>query len=521
MEKKIDRQHTMDNDSRIAGGKVWLVGAGPSDAGLFTLRGKAVLEQADVVVYDKLVGQGVLGLIPSGVELIPVGKVSGYHPTPQYRINEILLEEALKGKKVVRLKGGDPFVFGRGGEELELLCEHNIPFEIIPGITSAISVPAYNGIPVTHRDFCSSLHIITGHTKKSEEAEVDYEALVKVGGTMIFLMGVSAMPKICKGLLEAGMRKDMPAAILEQGTTAHQRRVVSDLEHLPQDAEKAGVKTPAIIVVGEVCSLADQFHWAEDRPLGGLKVAVTRPKDRNSTLAAMLSNLGAEVVLLPTIETEAILDNTALKESLENIHKYNWVAFTSPAGVKVFYEEMRRMRMDIRSLSGLKFAVIGAGTQKVIEEKGIFVDLVPEVYSGEALGRALAIRLKEEEKNGEKPFLLLPRARIGTEEVTRPLDQAGIAYTDLPVYETIDVTPNGMVSYDETVDCVAFTSASTVRGFVKMHPDIDFTKVEAVCIGEQTAVQAKAFDMKITIAQKATMESMVECLLNRKAGKKS
>ncbi|WP_245157191.1 uroporphyrinogen-III C-methyltransferase [Anaerovorax sp. IOR16] len=520
MDKKINRQNAMDNE-RIAGGKVWLVGAGPSDAGLFTLRGKAVLEQADVVVYDKLVGQGVLGLIPSGVELIPVGKVSGYHPTPQYRINEILLEEALKGKKVVRLKGGDPFVFGRGGEELELLCEHDIPFEIVPGITSAISVPAYNGIPVTHRDFCSSLHIITGHTKKLEEAEVDYEALVKVGGTMIFLMGVSAMPKICKGLLDAGMRKNMPAAILERGTTAHQRRVVSDLTNLPKDAEKAGIQTPAIIVVGEVCSLADQFHWAEDRPLGGLKIAVTRPKDRNSTLASMLSNLGAEVVLLPTIETEAILENTALRENLEKIHQYKWVAFTSPAGVKVFYDEMRKMHMDIRSLSGLKFAVIGAGTRKAVEEKGIIVDLMPDVYSGEALGQALAIQLKKEEKEGKKPSLLLPRARIGTEEVTRPMDEAGISYTDLPIYETIDMESNGMVTYDDSVDYVAFTSASTVRGFVKMHPDIDYTKVEAVCIGEQTAAQAESFNMKITIAEKATMESMVECFLRRKEGMKS
>lgn len=520
MQKEINRQHTKENES-VKSGKVWLVGAGPSDAGLFTLRGKAVLEQADVVVYDKLVGQGVLGLIPSGTELIPVGKVSGYHPIPQHQINEILLEEALKGKKVVRLKGGDPFVFGRGGEELELLCERGVPFEIVPGITSAISVPAYNGIPVTHRDFCSSLHIITGHTKKSEEAEVDYEALVKVGGTMIFLMGVSAMPKICKGLLEAGMRKDMPAAILERGTTAHQRRVVSDLTNLPRDAEKAGIQTPAIIVVGEVCSLADQFHWAEDRPLGGLKIAVTRPRDRNSTLASMLSDQGAEVVLLPTIETEGILENTELRENLKEIQKYQWIAFTSPAGVKVFYDEMQKMRMDIRSLNGLKFAAIGTGTKKAIEEKGIFVDLMPDVYSGEALGHALAERLKKEEKEGDRPFLLLPRAKIGTQEVTRPLDEAGISYVDLPVYETIDLEPNDMVFYDETVDYVAFTSASTVRGFTKMYPNIDYSKIEAVCIGEQTAAQARVFDMKISIAERATMESMVDCLLYKKEGERA
>jgi len=305
-------------------GKVWLVGAGPGDAGLFTLKGKKVLEQAEVVVYDKLVGQGILSMIPKQAELIFVGKVSGNHAVPQHEINKILLREALKGRKVVRLKGGDPFVFGRGGEELELLCKNNIPFEIVPGITSAVSVPAYNGIPVTHRDFVSSLHIITGHTKKKEEAEIDYEALVKLGGTFVFLMGVSAMPAICRGLLEAGIEPDMPAAILERGTTAHQKRVVSDVTNLPKDAKKAGIKTPAIIVVGKVCALEKEFHWAEDRPLGGLKIAVTRPKDRNSSLADKLSMLGAEIVLMPTIETKELENNKLLEEAINDIRRFDY-----------------------------------------------------------------------------------------------------------------------------------------------------------------------------------------------------
>lgn len=483
-------------------GKVWLVGAGPSDAGLFTLKGKAILEKADVVVYDKLVGQGVMAMIPGHVRKISVGKTAGHHPIPQHEINRILLEEALAGNRVVRLKGGDPFVFGRGGEELELLCKHQIPFEIVPGITSAVSVPAYNGIPVTHRDCCSSLHIITGHTKKSEEAEVDYEALVKVGGTMVFLMGVTAMPKICKGLLDAGMRADMPAALLERGTTAHQRRVVSTLAKLPEDAKAAGLKPPAIIVVGEVCALSEEFHWAEDRPLGTMKIAVTRPKDRSSALAEKLAELGAEVALMPAIETAPIEDNTRLEEALDRIGEYSWIVFTSVAGVQTFYSAMKARRMDVRSLAGIRFAVIGTGTAKAVEKQGIFVELMPEVYSGKALGELLARTVKRQER------ILIPRAKIGTEDVIRPLKEAGLSFDDIAVYDTREIKQTGI--YDDSVDLVAFTSASTVRGFVKQNPDADFSGVKAICIGEQTAAAAKEWGMQVAVSEKATIDSMVE-----------
>lgn len=488
-------------------GKVWLVGAGPSDAGLFTLKGKAVLENADVVVYDKLVGQGVMAMIPSHVRKISVGKIAGHHPIPQHQINRILLEEAAQGNKVVRLKGGDPFVFGRGGEELELLCEHSIPFEIVPGITSAVSVPAYNGIPVTHRDCCSSFHIITGHTKKAEEADVDYEALVRLNGTLIFLMGVTSMPKICKGLLDAGMDPAMPAAILERGTTAHQRRVVSDISNLPEDAGKAGIKTPAIIVVGQVCALEKEFHWAEDRPLGTLKVAVTRPKDRSSSLAKKLAALGAEVVLMPTIETERIKDNEALFKALDRIKEYQWTVFTSVAGVHAFYEAMREQKLDIRSLAGVKFAVIGTGTRKAVEANGIFVDLMPEVYSGAALGQALAETASADDK------LLIPRAAIGTDEVIKPLQAAGLDFDDIPVYDTKEGTESQAAGYDETVDYVAFTSASTVRGFVKLNPKLDYSAVKSICIGRQTAAAAEEYGMQIHIAAEATIDSMIDTLL--------
>ena len=237
-------------------GKVWLVGAGPGDAGLITVKGQQVLAEADVVVYDALVGQGVLNLIPESAKLVFAGKRAGSHYLRQEETNRVLLEEALRGQKVVRLKGGDPFLFGRGGEELELLAEHGVPFEVVPGITSAIAVPAYNGIPVTHRDYCASVHIITRHRRADSSLDMDFEALVRTGGTLVFLMGISSLSEICAGLLQAGMPGQTPAAVLEKGTTARQRRISGTVATLEEECRIHRVQTPAIIVVGPVCALA-------------------------------------------------------------------------------------------------------------------------------------------------------------------------------------------------------------------------------------------------------------------------
>ncbi|HVI40746.1 MAG TPA: uroporphyrinogen-III synthase, partial [Anaerovoracaceae bacterium] len=291
--------------------------------------------------------------------------------------------------------------------------------------------------------------------------------------------------------------------------------VVSDLLNLPEAAARAEIQTPSIIVVGKVCSLAEEFHWAEDRPLGKLKIMVTRPKDRSSGLTLKLQEYGAEVVEVPTIETDMILNNDTLNEALENMEEYQWVAFTSPFGVKVFFQKLVELKIDIRKLAGLKFAAIGSATRKAIEEKGILVDLVPETYDGKALGEALARRILEEEGvTEERQIVLIPRAKIGSEDVVKPLEEAGLLYEDLPVYDTVDAAPAGeFVSYDESVDYVAFTSASTVRGFVKMAKDIDYTKVKALCIGEQTAREARKYGMQTFIAEEASIDSMVDCLL--------
>ena len=271
-------------------GQVFLVGAGPGDGGLMTLRGKALLDRADVVVYDALVGDEVLAMIPPAARCINVGKRASRHTRSQEEIDRILLEEALAGHTVVRLKGGDPFLFGRGGEELELLAAHGVPFQVVPGITSAIAVPAYCGIPVTHRDYSPSVHIITAHRRQGRELDLDYEALVRMGGTLVFLMGVGALPALCRGLMEAGMAPDMPAAALHRGTTAGQRRVVATLETLPEAARD--LEAPSVIVVGGVCRLSDPFAWAERRPLFGKRFLVTRPRRRAGTLTARLRELG-------------------------------------------------------------------------------------------------------------------------------------------------------------------------------------------------------------------------------------
>ena len=377
-------------------GKVWLVGAGPSDAELLTVKAKRVLEQAEVVVYDRLVGDSILLMMPDTAEKIDAGKRSGNHTMPQEEMNRLLLRKAQEGKRVVRLKGGDPFLFGRGGEELTLLAEHGIPYEVVPGVTSAIAVPAYNGIPITHRDFASSVHIITGHKKKDEPLELDFATLAKLEGTLVFLMGVSALGDICDGLMHAGKAKDTPAALLSRGTTSRQARLVSTLEKLPEELHAHPLMTPAIIVIGEVCALADQFEWYEKLPLSGKKIIVTRPRERQEELSQRLRSLGAEVLELPTISiapyrAEELPEQGAALEELES---YQYLVFTSPSGVDCFFALLREKKMDIRRFCAGKIAVIGAGTASRLQNYGLMADLMPEIYDAVHLGKCVGATAK-------------------------------------------------------------------------------------------------------------------------------
>ncbi len=493
-------------------GKVWLVGAGPGDAGLLTLKGKQVLSEAEVVVYDALVGQGVLSMIPEDAELIFAGKRSGTHYLRQEETNRVLLEEAQKGRRVVRLKGGDPFLFGRGGEELELLAENGIPFEVVPGVTSAIAVPAYNGIPVTHRDYCSSVHIITGHRRADHTYDIDFEALVRTGGTLVFLMGIAALPELCSGLIDAGMDPDTPAAVLEKGTTASQGRISATVSTMDAECRKKGVRTPAILVVGRVCSLADSFSWYEKRPLGGIKVLLTRPKELSSRLAALLRAEGAEVLELPAIRTEAVRDDRELRACLTRLAEggYDWLVFTSPSGVRIFFEKLLEVG-DIRSLVGVKAAALGPGTAKALAERGLRADFQPSVADGETLGKELAQLCKEGSR------LLIPRASIGNPELVEELRNGrNLQVTDLPTYDThyvaSRVIDQGNALETGDVDFAVFTSASTVRAFVESAHGIDLTGVRAVCIGRQTQREADRFGMRTWVAAEATLESLVACV---------
>ena len=487
-------------------GEVILVGAGPGDPGLLTQKGRQAIENAQVVVFDRLVSPAILACIPKDAEKIDVGKESSHHLVPQEEINRILLRKALEGKRVVRLKGGDPFLFGRGGEELELLEQAGVPFQVVPGVTSALSVPAYAGIPVTHRDCCSSLHIITGHARAGSELNIDFEALTRTGGTLVFLMGVSSLPKICKGLLDAGMAPEMPAAVVERGTLPGQRKLVSTLERLPEEARAAQVKSPAIIVVGKVCALSGRFDWFDALPLKGKTVVVTRPEDRSGTLTGKLRALGAEVIDYPCIRTIAREENPELDEAMENLSRYRCLVFTSPVGPKLFFDRLRKSGRDARALAGLKLAAIGSKTAQALEDFGLVADIVPEVFDSQHLAQAL---------EGVDGPVLLCRASVGSAAVPDMLTQRGIPFADVPLYDTVYAAPA-----PEQVDSllgqrllVTFTSASTVRGFVESLPGRDLGNVLGVCIGSATQAEAHKYGLATVVSKEATMDSLVECMM--------
>lgn len=510
-------------------GKVWLVGAGNGDVGLITKKGMEVLLKAEVIVYDALISLEILALLPDNAEYINAGKRAHHHLLPQESINEILVAKAKEGKRVVRLKGGDPFVFGRGGEELELLAKEHIPFEVVPGITSSIAVPAYNGIPVTHRDFSSSFHVITGHKKKNGTLDINFKALVDLHATLVFLMGVGTVEMICSRLIEEGMRPDMPAAILEKGTTCRQKRVVATVGTLKEKADRSNIQSPAVIVVGKVCSLEKEFAWFEKKPLFGTQVLVTRPKDQNSYLAKQMREFGAQVIEMPAIDTIPISEleekgKERLYEAIKQVSQKRdkvCVGFTSPRGVKHFFTQMKSLKIDMRSFLSnpkLSFAVIGQGTAKALQCYGIFPEYMPKEYSARALGQLLAQKLEKD------TTLYLFRAESGSKDLLEELN-GKIEVKDNPTYRTVyknggpikDKVAQALVAGE--IDYVVFTSASTVKGFVNCFQTVDFTNVHALCIGQQTAKEAELHGIKSSISKEATMDSMISLLLEEKQKK--
>lgn len=501
-------------------GKIWLAGAGPGDARLITIKTRELMEDSDVIIYDALISAEILSLIPADKEMINVGKRAGDHRVPQEEINRILIEQAKQGKKVLRLKGGDPFVFGRGGEELKEIVREGIPFEVVPGIPSAVAVPAYAGIPVTHRDHTSSFHVMTGQGKKEGSTEIDFEALTRMDATLVFLMGMTRLSDICQGLLDAGMSSDMPAAVLSKGTTAAQQSVISTLGKLCQDVEQAKIQTPAVIMVGRVCALGREFGWYTDRPLGGKQILITRPKQNSSALAKKLRELGAQVIELPSIITKSIYPNMRLKEAVERIgdgYEEEWLVFTSPVGVSVFFEQLKELKLDIRNVFGnqavIKVAAIGMATEKALAEYGILADVTPQVYCARELGRILAREAKRDS------YITVLRAKEGSEELLPPLYEAGLDVDDVPIYETFYESHGEIKEQIQTlledggIQWVTFTSASTVEGFVRTFEELDHRIVHAVCIGERTAKAAEKYRMHVKIAKEASIDSMIDLML--------
>lgn len=490
-------------------GTVTLVGAGPGDPGLLTVKGKEALARADVVVYDRLVSPAILALIPEGAERINVGKEASRHPVPQEQINQILLNKALEGKNTVRLKGGDPFLFGRGGEELELLAEHSVPFEEVPGITSAIAVPAYAGIPVTHRDFTSSLHIITGHARAGKLLNIDFRALVRTGGTLVFLMGVTSLPDICAGLLAAGMDPSTPAAVIERGTTPRQRRLDGTVSTMAQIARAGAVESPAISVFGPVCALGEHFDWFDALPLKGKRIVVTRPRERAGTLSGRLRALGADVLEYPCIETVPLVPCPAMAKALERVAEYEWLVFTSPAGVAAFAASLERADRDVRILGGVKLAAIGPSTGGELRKHGLRADLIPAVYDAAHLGAALT-----QTAHGR---VLILRAELGSPDLTEALKAGKISYDDIACYRTVYENPRSdelrrQVEAGE-IDLVTFTSASTVKGFISsVGEGADFSCILGACIGKQTAAEAEKYGIPVLVAPRATMDDLIQII---------
>jgi len=498
-------------------GKVFLVGAGPGDPGLFSLKGLEALKNADVIVYDYLANRSFLKYAKEDVEIIYVGKKGGDHTLPQSKINQLTIEKALEGKNVVRLKGGDPFIFGRGGEEAQEIIRKGITFEIIPGITSAIAVPAYAGIPLTHRKYTQTVAFITGHEDPAKkDSGIEWKKIATGIGTLVFLMGVGNLRNIVDKLIENGRSPRTPVAVIRWGTTPKQRTVTGTLENIISEVEKSGLKPPSIIVVGDVVGLREELRWFENRPLFGKRVIVTRSREQASKLSRLLEEYGAEVIEFPTIKIVPPKSFDELDNAIDNISRYNWVIFTSVNGVKYFLERLGVKNKDFRELKGIKIATIGPATAGELKRLGIIVDLIPDEYRAEALVSFF-------EKGGASGLkILIPRARFAREILPDKLREIGVEVDVVPAYETVKPEENvekiEKLLRDENIDLITFTSSSTVINFVNFFKKEEIKEllkgVKIASIGPITAKKAEEFSLTShIIPEKFTIESLVKSIV--------
>ena len=494
-------------------GKVYLVGAGCGDPELITWRGLNLLRKCDVVLYDDLVAQKLLEETKKDCELIFVGKRYGRHSLPQNETNALLVEKAKEGKVVVRLKGGDPFVFGRGGEEVLALQGENIPYEVVSGVTSSIAVPAAAGIPVTHRKVARSFHVITGHTAADGETTLteNLDVLAKLEGTLVFLMGLHHLEEICDGLTKGGKDFETPAAVISKGTTPMQKIVRASLGELAAKVREEKLEAPAVIVIGETAGL--DFTGTIPRPLYGVKIGVTGTKSITRKLRDKLEELGAAVTEMDYSTIVPYRENKHLEQELQKISEYPWAVFTSPNGVEIFFDYLKNLKFDVRKLACLQFAVIGTGTAAALEKRGIYASFLPEKYDVESLAKGLCETVKKEEK------ILILRAEQGSEILTEVFDAEGMTYTDVKIYDILVDEDKRRAANEKAkeMDFITFASGSGVRGFLENGGSIP-VGTKAVCIGSSTAKMLKKYgDYEKITAETFNVDGVIEIILKEVA----
>lgn len=497
-------------------GKVFLIGAGPGDPKLITIKGMEAIKKADLIVYDYLASKSLLSYGKDGAEIIYVGKMGGRHTLSQEKINELIVKKAKEGKIIARLKGGDPFIFGRGGEEAEELATAGIPFEIIPGVTAAIACPAYAGIPLTHRDYTSTVAFITGHEDPAkEDSSIAWEKISTGIGTLVFFMGMSNLPEIVKNLIRFGRDPMTPVALIRWGTRPDQKTVIGTLNDIIDKSNKHALAPPVIIVVGEVVNLRKKLNWFEEKPLFGRKIIVTRAREQASDFAELLYLNGAEPIEFPTIRVIPPDSWDELDKAIDEIRGFEWIIFTSVNGVRYFFERLNR-KGDLRLLHGIKICAIGPQTATEIQGHGLIADLIPKEYRAEAI-------IEEMGREGiAGKSMLLPRAEIAREILPQELSRMGARVKVVTAYKTIKPVEDlemvrGLLKNKE-ISAITFTSSSTVRNFLEMFNKeevrelIDGTAV--ACIGPITAKTAEDLGIRTDIMpSKYTMPNLTEAIV--------
>ena len=498
------------SDTGARPGVVYLVGAGPGDPGLMTVRSLELIATADAILHDRLLPAGALAGARADAELIYVGKAPGAVAMEQSETERRMVELARAGRSVVRLKGGDPFVFGRGGEEAETLAAAGVPFEVVPGVTAGIAAPAYAGIPVTHRDDASAVAFVTGHEDPEKDGSaIDWPALASFPGTLVLYMGVKNLPLIAERLIAAGRRPDEPAAAVMRGTHPDQRTVVATVETLPSAVAEAGLRAPAILLFGPVAARREAIAWLEARPLHGRRVVVTRARAQASGLAARLRGLGADVVELPAIRIEPRIDSPEVGAMLDSLHTYALVCLTSPNGAELLFEAMASRGLDARALHSATVAAIGPGTARALRERGLVPDVVPPRSIAESLVEALAAV-----DVNDRP-VLVARAAEARDVLPDAMAQRGARVDVVPLYETVrEEADDAAVERAADADYVTFTSSSTVRLFAEAVGDRFPATARIVSIGPVTSETVRELGREVDVeAERHDPDGLVEALV--------